>query len=107
TAPGGNAGPATGGGAGPTVTTLAARGTRRAEVLRSGVKLTVRCSSGRLDLRAMLGKTVVARGRATCTGVEKRATLTLTKAGRTRLRAIRRPVLRVTAGTASLRLALR
>lgn len=87
---------------------LAARTTSRAAVLRSGLRVSVRCSSGRLQLTARLGTTILATGRITCTGQAKSTTLPLTKRGRQRLKATRRATVLVQApGARDLRVALR
>lgn len=111
---GGSAGGGAGGGATPTPQPqiaspeLSARTTSRSAVLRKGLRISVRCASGRLDLTAKLGKTTIATGRVRCTGAPKDVTLSLTKSGRKRLKATRRAAVQVqAAGVAPLRITLR
>lgn len=110
---GGGTGNATGGGTQvpeqqATAPQLEARTTSRRAVLRKGLKVSVRCSTGRLALTAKLGKVTLATGRTTCTGSAKDVTLALTKAGRARLKATRRAAISVQAtGAVPLRMTLR
>jgi hypothetical protein len=76
-------------------------------VLRRGLKVSVTCPAGKVDIRATLAKALIASGRVSCSGVGRTTTLTLAKTGRKRLKAARRPVLQLRAGTATASVSLR
>jgi hypothetical protein len=111
---GGSAGGGTGGGGTPTPQPqtaspeLSARATSRSSVLRKGLRISVRCQTGRLNVTAKLGKVTLATGRVRCTGSAKPVTLALTTSGRGRLKATRRAAVQVqAAGATPLRITLR